>query len=175
MDVELAVDRPAGNFRLILHDDLFFLQVGAAAGRTMLWKARFVFFVDRLRRWGFPMGMSPVVLSRLSARLLRVWLGTLRLAEGRSLPLSFTTGLLQQRLQLRHLLLKFANGRLELANGRLTLFVACPGLLELRPQFQDLRLSFYQAHTQLLVLGTRTFLFSLHDRHRLVSCPLICL
>src|SRR5689334_2436768 len=82
-DVELAIDRPAWNLRLILLSDVRSDDASAAA-RATLGQGRLVNFVDDRRNRAAK--MSAVIVSRLASGLFRIGFGQ-SLGERSRLPL----------------------------------------------------------------------------------------
>jgi hypothetical protein len=112
MNVELPMNRLAGNFDLELRLDVGFLE-GAAAPMAGLRQQGFQGFVDLLGRGRLAMGFLAVSGAGLAARLLGVGRGRF-LGEGSRLTLAGTLGFFQLLRQGRHARFKFRDALPEL-------------------------------------------------------------
>ena len=84
MDVELTQQRSAGDFGLILLDDLGFSDPAAAVGDRRRAAEALVAFVDLFGRWRGAMAVRAVCVARLASGCLGLFLGR-SLGEGRCL------------------------------------------------------------------------------------------
>ena len=90
MDVELAVNRLAGDLDLVLLLDIGFLD-GTATVRADIGQRGFVDLINLCRRQRRSMAFAAVVLARLATGLFGLWLGW-PLGEGRGLALAGAPG-----------------------------------------------------------------------------------
>ena len=108
MHGEATIDHGPRNLGLVLCGDVRLTHPMFAATRTLRRQRHIIRFVDS-RRHG-PLGIRPMPASRFAAGLLRLGRRLILLAKRRGLPLAFTTQLLDQLLQFRHLRLQPPNG-----------------------------------------------------------------
>jgi DNA replication protein DnaC len=123
VNLELAIDRRAGNLGLVLECDLGFDEMPAAAVRADLRQGRVVAFVDSRRN---PAVRVPTVpRTRLPSGFLRVSFWTIRLAKGGRLPFGAALCRFESGL-------KLGDSRVQVVDGCGHRFNSAVGVRQLR-------------------------------------------